>query len=132
MMNMWQIQRCRMVMHYFIPLNDLLILLNDEDVDDVVPRATGPSKPNVFPKNIDKLPTSNLPDESSIHGDDFHEMETVEDDIQDSGYESDTSLFKLSNVELERQVDFVADVQMSIIVDNRYYASDNNGKIHFL
>ena len=124
-----------MVMHYFIPLNDLLISLNDEDVDDVLPGAAGPSKPNVFPKNIDKLPTSNLPDESSIHGDNFHEMETVEDDIQDSditGYESDTSLFKLSNVELERRVDFVADVQMSIIADNRYYASDNNGKIHFL
>ena len=122
-------------MHYFIPLNDLLISLNDEDVDDVLPGAAGPSKPNVFPKNIDKLPTSNLPDESSIYGDNFHEMETVEDDIQDSditGYESDTSLFKLSNVELERRVDFVADIQMSIIADNRYYASDNNGKIHFL
>ena len=62
-------------------------------------------------------------------------MDTVEDNIQDSdiaGYESDTSLFKLSNVELERRVDFVADVQMSIIADNRYYTSDNNGKIHFL
>ena len=123
-----------MVMHYFILLNDLLILLNDEDFDGFVLGATSPFKPN-FHKNIDKLPTSNLPDESSIHGDNFHEMETVEDDIQDSditGYESDTSLFKLSNVELERWVDFVADVQMSIIADNRYYASDNNGKIHFL
>ena len=62
-------------------------------------------------------------------------MGTTEDDIQDSditGYESDTSLFKLSNLELERQVNFVADVQMSIISDNRYYDSDNNGKIHFL
>ena len=58
-------------MHYFIPLNDLLISLNDEDVDDVVPRAAGPSKPNVFPNNIDKLLTSNLADELSIHGDDF-------------------------------------------------------------
>ena len=124
-----------MVMHYFIPLNDLLISLNDEDVDDVLPGAAGPSKPNVFAKNIDKLPTSNLPDESSIDGDDFHEMETVEDNIQDSditGCESDTSLFKLSNVKLERWVDFVADIQMSIIADNGYYASDNNGKIHFL
>ena len=62
-------------------------------------------------------------------------MGAIEDDIQDSditGHESDTSLFKLSNLELERRVNFVADVQMSIISDNRYYDSDNNGKIHFL
>jgi len=77
----------------------------------------------------------NLDDESSIHGDYAHEMEIVEGDIQDddnTGYESDTSLFKLSNLELERWVKFVADVQMSIILDNRDYYSDNNGKIHFL
>ena len=124
-----------MVMHYFIPLNDLLISLNDEDFDDVVPGAASPSKPNVFPKNIDKLPTSNLAHELSIHGDDFHEMGTVEDDIQGSditGYGSDTFLFKLSNLELERWVKFVADVQMSVISDNRDYNSDNNGKIQFL
>ena len=62
-------------------------------------------------------------------------MEIVEGDIQDddnTGYESDTLLFKLSNLELERWVKFVADVQMSIILDNRDYYSDNNGKIHFL
>ena len=124
-----------MVMHYFILLNDLLISLNDEDFDDVVLRATDPSKPKVFPKNICKLMTSNLDDELSIHGDDAYEMEIVEDDIQEdgnTGYESDTSLFKSSNLELERQVEFVADVQMSIILDNGDYNSDNNGKIHFL
>ena len=124
-----------MVMHYFILLNDLLISLNDADFNVVVQGAASPSKPNVFPNNIDTLPTSNLADGSSIHGDNFHEMGTTEDDIQDSditGYESDTSLFKLSNLKLERQVNFVADVQMSIISDNRYYDSDNNGKIHFL
>ena len=84
-----------MVMHYFIPLNDLLISLNDADFNVVVPGATGPSKPNVFPNNIDTLPTSNLADGLSIHGDNFHEMGTTEDDIQDSditGYESDTSV----------------------------------------
>ena len=124
-----------MVTHYFIPLNDLFISLNDEDFDDVVTGSAAPSKPNVFPKNNDTLLTSNLADELSIHGDNFHEMGTIEDNIQDSditGYESDTSLFKLSNLRLERQVEFVADIQMSIISDNRYYDSDNNGKIHFL
>ena len=71
----------------------------------------------------------------SIHGDDFHEMGTVEDVIQDSDitcYGSDIFLFKLSNLKLERWVEFVADVQMSIISDNRDYVSDNNGKIQFL
>ena len=124
-----------MVMHYFILLTDLLISLDDEDFDDGIPGPPSPSKPNVFPQNIDKLLTSNLADELSIHGDDAHEMEIVEDDIQDdgnTGYESDTSLFKSSNLELERQVEFVADVQMSIILDNRDYNSNNNGKIHFL
>ena len=124
-----------MIMHYFILLNDLLISLNDADFNVVVQGAAGPSKPNVFPNNIDTLLTSNLADGSSIHGDNFLEMGTTEDDIQDSditGYESDTSLFRLSNLELERWVNFVADVQMSIISDNRYYDSDNNGKIHFL
>ena len=124
-----------MIGMYFIPLNDLFISLNDADFNVVVPGAAGPSKPNVFPNNIDTLPTSNLADGSSIHGDDLHETGTTEYDIQDSditGYESDTSLFKLSNLELERRVDFVADVQMSIISDNRDYDSDNNGKFHFL
>ena len=89
----------------------------------------------VFPKNIGKLPTSNLDDESSIHGDNAHEMGIVEDNGQDydnTGYESDTSLFKVSNLKLDRQVEYVADIQMSIISDNRNYDSDNNGKIHFL
>ena len=124
-----------MVMHYFILLNDLLISLNDEDFEDVVLRATSPSKPKVFPKKIGKLLTSKFDDELSIHGDNAHEMEIVKDDIQDdgnTGYESDTSLFKSSNLELERQVEFVADVQMSIILDNGDYNSDNKGKIHFL
>ena len=46
-----------MVMHYFILLNDLLTLLNDEDFNDFVLGATSPSKPKVFHKNIGKLLT---------------------------------------------------------------------------
>ena len=58
-------------------------------------------------------------------------MEIEEDDIQDddnSGYESDTLLFKFSSIKLEMWVECVADMKMSIVLDNRDHNSDNNGK----
>jgi hypothetical protein len=118
-----------MVMYYYVLLRDLLIPLNNKDFDIGNHEEANPLSPNIY---YDKLPTSDDEEKSSNQADDAYEMDASEDDIENddaTDYESDTSLFKLTKLELERRVKRVEEIQISNMIAKDDYEEDDDGKI---